>query len=252
MEDLLQESERIKAILVQRARGEGAEEAEYQRIRRVLIGAPSIKSKLPAVVRTYRTLREFWGFIKPRFTTYREREAFLVEQFEPLLSELEGNTSAPLDATVWGPLKETGWRHVQDGWQKALERRANDPDGALTAARTLLESVCKHILDEAGVSYGAHEELPKLYSLAAGALNLSPSQHTEKIFKQILGGCQSIVEGLGALRSRIGDAHGQGKVAVKPAARHAELAVNIAGSVASFLVLTWIKSQTGNEPFLVD
>ncbi|MGC9949723.1 MAG: hypothetical protein ABSF64_25425 [Bryobacteraceae bacterium] len=33
-------------------------------------------------------------------------------------------------------------------WRKALDRRHEDPEGAITAARTLLESVCKHILDE--------------------------------------------------------------------------------------------------------
>lgn len=37
-------------------------------------------------------------------------------------------------------------------WTKALERRVSDPDGAITAARTLLESVCKHILDDRGVT----------------------------------------------------------------------------------------------------
>ena len=44
---------------------------------------------------------------------------------------------------------------------------------------------------------------------------------------------------LGTLRNRLGDAHGQGKKTVRPAARHAELAINLAGSVALFLVETW-------------
>ncbi len=30
------------------------------------------------------------------------------------------------------------------------ERRLNDPEGAITAARTLLETVCKHMRDDAG------------------------------------------------------------------------------------------------------
>jgi hypothetical protein len=47
------------------------------------------------------------------------------------------------------------------------------------------------------------------------------------------------VEGLGAFRSRVGDAHGKGKLHAKPAARHATLAVNLAGSLASFLIETW-------------
>ncbi|EXA64783.1 abortive infection family protein [Acinetobacter baumannii 348935] len=68
---------------------------------------------------------------------------------------------------------------------------------------------------------------------------MSPSQHTEQIFKQILGGCSAIVEGLGSLRNKISDAHGQGKNNVKPSPRHAEFAVNLAGTMAVFLFSTW-------------
>ena len=52
-------------------------------------------------------------------------------------------------------------------WRKALDRRHEDPEGAITAVRTLLESVCKHILDECGVVYGDNADLPKLYGLTS-------------------------------------------------------------------------------------
>jgi hypothetical protein len=39
--------------------------------------------------------------------------------------------------------------------------------------------------------------------------------------------------------------HGKGKVAVKPAPRHAELAVNLAGALAIYLLSTW---EARNEP----
>jgi hypothetical protein len=47
----------------------------------------------------------------------------------------------------------------------------------------------------------------------------------EGVFKAILGNCQAVVNNLGAIRNRVGDAHGQGRRPVKPKARHAELAV---------------------------
>src|ERR1035437_6368529 len=50
-----------------------------------------------------------------------------------------------------------------------------------------------------GATYDDSADLPKLYTLTAKQLNLSPSQHTEQLFRQILGGCQTVVEGLGAL-----------------------------------------------------
>lgn len=133
----------------------------------------------------------------------------------------------------------TSLSHVHELWQKALERRATDPEGAITAARSLLESVCKHVLDSAGEVYDDGAELPKLYAMTAKQLKLSPSQHTEQLFKQILGGCQTVVEGLGAIRNRHSDAHGKSAAGTKPAARHAELAVNLAGAMAMFLLQTW-------------
>ena len=124
-------------------------------------------------------------------------------------------------------------------WQMALERRASDPTGAITSARTLIETVCKHILDELKVNYSDTDDLPKLYRLTADSLKLSPSQHTEQIFRQILGGCQSVVEGLGAMQNRHSDADGTETAGFRPAPRHAELAVNLAGTMATFLLATW-------------
>jgi hypothetical protein len=48
-----------------------------------------------------------------------------------------------------------------------------------------------------------------------------------------------VIEGLGAVRNKLSDAHGRGKRSPKPAARHAELVVNLAGAMATFLVRTW-------------
>ncbi|WP_236705234.1 abortive infection family protein [Pseudomonas sp. RIT-PI-o] len=106
-------------------------------------------------------------------------------------------------------------------------------------ARTLLESVCKHILEAAGSEFSDSPDLNKLYRQTAELLNLAPSQHTEPVFKQILGGCTAVVEGLGALRNRLSDSHGTGKSAIKPAPRHAELAVNLAGALSLYLLDTW-------------
>jgi hypothetical protein len=127
---------------------------------------------------------------------------------------------------------------VQHAWTKALDRRTNDPEGAITSAKALLETVCKHILDEEGGAYGENDDLPKLYSAAANLLQLAPSQHSETVFKSILGNCQSVVGHLAGLRNRLGDSHGQGKRHVRPLARHAALAVNLAGTMAMFLVST--------------
>ncbi len=70
-------------------------------------------------------------------------------------------------------------------------------------ARTLLKSVCKMILDEASIEYTAQEDLSTLYKKVARQLKLDPNHHSEEVFRQILGGCNSIVSGLGTLRNRL-------------------------------------------------
>jgi Abortive infection C-terminus len=238
-EELLLKVESLKNMFVSQATGGACDPVEYKNLRQELVSNSGVAAKLPRFVRTCRTPTEFWGFIKPKFGTYHERREYIREQFDDLLSTLEIDSCSPSDASISATVKAVSSVFVQEAWQKALERRATDPEGAITASRTLLESVCKHILDAAGVTYAEGADLPKLYSSTSKQLNLSPSQHTEDIFRQILGGCHAVVEGLGALRNRHSDAHGKGAAATKPSARHAELAVNLSGAMATFLLQTW-------------
>jgi Abortive infection C-terminus len=238
LENDFEKTQYLQSLLINFATGHEADNAEYQELRQYFLDNPATRSFIPSWVRTNRDLSQFWQFIKFKFSTYAERRKFIWEEFDQLLELLETGTNIPSDQPISEVLTRYNTENVQMVWAKALERRESDPEGAITAARTLLETVCKHILDEIGIEYNNKADLPKLYHLVSIELNLSPSQYTEDIFKQILGGCSSIVNGLGTLRNRLGDAHGQGKKAVRPAARHAELAVNLAGSVALYLVET--------------
>ncbi len=159
---------------------------------------------------------------------------------------LEEGNSTPSDVDVTNVLSKYDGEGVQTAWDKALKRRSSDPQGAITSAKTLLEEVCKHILEENSNQNLEKWDLPRQYSETSKLLNLAPSQHTEEVFKRILGGCQTVVENLGGLRNKIGDAHAQGRKPVKPAPRHAALAVNLAGSMAMFLIETWLDQNEEN------
>ena len=232
-------------MLSSRATGGASDESQFRSLRNELVKNPLIKDKLPRLVRTCRSLEDFWGFIKPKFAHYSERRDYLREEFATVLDFLEQLNTAPSDEASSAVLATVDAPHVVTAWHKALERREADPEGAITAARTLLETVCKHILDDIGASYDDKSDLPDLYRRTARALNLAPDQHTQSVFKQILGGCTAVVEGLGALRNRLSDAHGRGKKAVRPLSRHAGLAVNLAGTMASFLMETWEARNAG-------
>jgi hypothetical protein len=236
---LVEKVEALQNLLISQATGGGTVYYDYGELRQELISNPLTKDGLPRFVHTCRDLNQFWQFIKYKFAHYAERREYIWSEFRPLLETLESRPSSPVQPSDEQLLSRLSAEAVQAVWQRALERRVSDPEGAITSARALLETVCKHILDDFSVAYDESADLPKLYRLTSDALNIAPSQHTEQVFKQILGGCTSVVEGLGALRNRLGDAHGGGRSRVKPAPRHAQLAVNLAGSMTSFLVATW-------------
>jgi hypothetical protein len=151
---------------------------------------------------------------------------------------------SPADAAISDTLAKFEPDQVHARWTAALDRRSDDPAGAITLARTLLEDVCRWLLHELDIQAADQDDLPALYRKLSKALKLAPDDHSEQVFKQILGNCQSVVESLGALRNKLGDAHGGGPKRARPAARHAELAVNLAGSMATFLVATWQTRRT--------
>jgi hypothetical protein len=243
---LYEKVETFQNMLISYATGDTTlDENEFKRLREELLKEPSIKDRLPRFVRTHRDFKQFWGMIKKQSDNYRGRREYLWEEFRPVLEFLE-NAGSPADEIVTEILSQFDVDNVHRVWAKALERRSEDPGGAITSARTLLETVCKHILDESKISYDDNADLPKLYRLTAEALNLAPNQQSEQIFRQIFGGCQAVIEGIGSLRNRFSDAHGKGRGLQPLESRYAELAVNLAGAMATFLIENWTAKNNDN------
>lgn len=230
-------AEYLVNLLVSAATGKEWDERGFKTLRNHFLADGTLQARVPDWLRTCRSLEQFWAFIKRKFNHYAERREFIWAEFGSLMEFLEKG-EAPAVAAINAELMDFSEGGVHDIWRKALERMTSDPEGAITSARSLLESVLKHILDERKIAYTDKADLPELYRQVSKELNLAPDQHTEETFKKILGGVTSVVNELGSLRNRLGDAHGKGKGGVKPAPRHAELAVNLAGSIALFLVET--------------
>jgi Abortive infection C-terminus len=230
-------AEYFQNLLTSFSTGGAADDREYRDLRRYFIENPITDSLVPSWVRTCRNLNQFWQFIKRKFAHYAERREFIWNELAPLLGFLEKG-KAPVDVTISNELLDFSAGGVHAIWEKALERKVSDPEGAITLARSLLETIFKHILEDRQIQHPSAADLPELYRLVAKELNLAPDQYTQDNFKKILGGIASVVNELGNLRNRLGDAHGRGKGAAKPSARHAELAVNLAGSIALFLIET--------------
>ena len=176
MRELLEQTESLQNILVSQATGGGEDDAEYTRLRQVVLSQAPLEPFIPRFLRTCRNLVQFWQFIKHKFGTYAERRTYLWDEFRPMLDLLERGGTTPSDQVVSVVIEKFDAANVQAAWSKALDRRASDPEGAITMARTLLESVCKHILEEAAIPYDDSPDLNKLYRQTAEHLNIAPSQ----------------------------------------------------------------------------
>jgi hypothetical protein len=170
------------------------------------------------------------------------------ESREALRTMLLEDTTPGATAAGAGLAKLTDWAAVTKAWQAALGKVSTDPEGAITATRTMLESICKHICDERAAAYDDGWDLARLYKAAAGSMEIAPDQHSEQIIKQILTGVTTVVAGLAAMRNTLSDAHGKSKRSVRPAPRHAKLAVSSGFAIAGFLIDTHIEKKSPPKP----
>ena len=125
---------------------------------------------------------------------------------------------------------------------RALANAEADPEDAVTAANSALESVCRSILVELGLQLPDKRDISSLYKAVREPLGLGVIQVSKEIaddVQQVLGSLSGVVQGIGALRTHAGDAHGREKGFRRIDARIARLAIHAAGAAALFLIETW-------------
>lgn len=142
---------RLREILEDHAtykRFSGEAGSEYIELRNVLHSDLQIRELLPNFVNECRTLEMFWDYITNRADNYKGRRKIINRAFTKLINALEDQLADPGDAVIAAGLQALNAASVEEVWRKAIARRHSDPAGAITAARTLLESVIKAILDK--------------------------------------------------------------------------------------------------------
>lgn len=133
-------------------------------------------------------------------------------------------------------LKQHGREKIARAWVKAEGRLATDPDGAITSARTLLESTCQYCLEILGLPCATSDDLPKQYSKVANGFGITARQNIADVNKRMFGAIHTIVQAVGELRNKVGDAHGQASSEPATSMAQAELAVRLAFAATSFLL----------------
>ena len=72
-EGFLLSTETLKNMMTTCASGGSRESADYAARRQELMSHTETQAKQPRFVQTCRNLSEFWGFIQPKFPSYKQR-----------------------------------------------------------------------------------------------------------------------------------------------------------------------------------
>ena len=116
-----------------------------------------------------------------------------------------------------------------------------DPPAAVTAACALLESLFKVYISEEKLEMPSDKSLGPLWRVVRNHLRLEPDKSQEDDIRKVLTGLGAVVDGIGALRTHEGSAHGREERSDKIEPRHARLASHAAFTITAFIMETWNK-----------
>jgi hypothetical protein len=140
---------------------------------------------------------------------------------------------------------------------RATRNAEDDPEDAVTAACATLEAVCRSILLELGLALPAKKDVSALVRAVQEPLGLSPGRTDlpdliAGDIRKVLSGLTTATEGIGALRTHGGDAHGRERGHRRIDPRIARLAIHAASTVALFLIETWERKMQRGLPAAVE
>jgi len=134
-----------------------------------------------------------------------------------------------------------GMEHIEDQVLALEDAVATNPGLAFDLAKTVIESVCKAVLDEREIPWKREDDLPRLFKAATQALpflppELSDQAEIRKSLAQTLNGLHTALQGICELRNQCGFAsHGSGSVRPAMEAVQALLAAGAADAIVGFL-----------------
>ncbi len=150
-----------------------------------------------------------------------------------------GKTASPTRA-LHDVLRQGDFPGVDEEFRRAIEAVEADPAAALTAACAILESLFKIVIEDDGLAMPSRQTIGPLWQVLRNHLDFDPGKKDDDDIKRILQGLASVVDGIGALRTHAGSAHGRdGRKAYKAQPRHARLAIHAAHTLTVFVIETW-------------
>jgi hypothetical protein len=153
-----------------------------------------------------------------------------------------------VDALLNSMLRGQPIETIQREWERASLSVVSDPADALTAASSMIEATYKFILHAMGHPLPSKQDMRGLSKTVHPLLRISPDQEADEHFRALFQGIISVAQSVSSLRTKIGDAHGASPARGQPVARHARLAVNVAGAICVFLLETYQEMNVQPPP----
>lgn len=127
---------------------------------------------------------------------------------------------------------------------RARSAANHDPEDAITAACSLLESLFRTIILASGEELPEKKDIGGLWKVVQKILRLTPDRsdlpsEVADDVRKLLGSMSNSVCHIGSLRTHAGDAHGRESGRKRVDARIARFAINSAQASALFCIETW-------------
>ena len=181
---------------------------------------------------------------------YDEGYAKYYQKCKAIINELNGISSVVQNtATILKNKFSSEYLSQQIDLMVSMQK--SNPTDAIGKAKELIESCCKTILDEMGISWDKNDDVPQLTNKVLDALNLLPTsvQPTDQgadSIKAVLGNLRAIPTKLAELRNPFGSGHGKSASFVGLEERHAKLAVGCSITFVDFVWGTYEQSKKKN------
>lgn len=171
-------------------------------------------------------------------------DGFALQSHGTTVQLLIAGHSTPVISALSGLAETINFDTVELDLGRALSSVDVDPEDAITAACSTVESVCRSILIELKQPLPARKDISGLFNAIKQPLGLSPDKADMDSLiaadvRSTLGGLATVVHGIGALRTHAGDAHGREKGHARIDARIARLSIHASSTIALFLIETW-------------
>ena len=157
-----------------------------------------------------------------------------------ILGAVTGAPSRSLESII----RERDLGALDIEFQRALASVNLDPPAAVTAACNIIESLCKTYIRDEQLEMPTTQTVTSLWKVVQKHLGLDPATIEDHDVIRIFGGLASAIDGIGALRTHAGSAHGRGPEAYQLDSRHARLAIHAAHTLAIFIIESWDARKT--------